>query len=178
MRIVRSCRGCAGVGNIEETRRYRVTLPPGTRDGDLRLIAGQGEPGQLGGRPGDLEVRVKVAPHPVLRQQGHDLLVNLPLGLAAAALGGTVEVPTIDGRVRMKIPAGTQSGRLFRLRGMGVPRASGRGDQIVQVEVETPVELDESLRERLLAFVEGCSGDNEPLQRAFWERVEAAEAEE
>jgi molecular chaperone DnaJ len=118
-----------------------VRVPPGVRDGAKIRLAGRGEPGPAGGHPGDLFVRVGVRPHTFFGRKGADLTVDLPLSYPEAALGANVQVPTLDGLVTMKVPAGTPSGKTFRLKGKGAPRRGGRGDLLVTVGVEVPQKL-------------------------------------
>ncbi len=132
-------------------REFSVVVPPGTREGAIKMMRGEGEPGQGGAAPGDLHVIVRVKDHPLFRREGHDVLCDVPLTMPQAALGAVLEVPTIDGPVKMRIPEGTQTGRVFRIRGRGVPRSAGknapRGDQLVKVIVRTPAELTPRQRE-------------------------------
>ncbi len=134
-------------------REFSVVVPPGTREGAIKMLRGEGEPGQGGATAGDLHVIVRVKAHPVFKREGHDVLCELPLTVPQAALGAVLEVPTIDGTVKMRIPEGTQTGRVFRIRGRGVPRSVGknapRGDQLVKVQVRTPVDLTPRQRELL-----------------------------
>jgi molecular chaperone DnaJ len=135
------------------SREFSVVVPQGTREGAIKMLRGEGEPGVGGAPPGDLHVIVRVKEHPVFRREGHDVLCDLPLTVPQAALGAVLEVPTIDGTVKMRIPEGTQTGRVFRIRGRGVPRSAGksaaRGDQLVKVQVRTPVDLTPRQRELL-----------------------------
>ncbi|MCA9664688.1 MAG: J domain-containing protein [Myxococcales bacterium] len=166
--IHKACSRCRGVGTVEATRAYVVTLPPGVHDGDVRLVRGQGEPGLYGGRTGDLVVKVRVESHPMLEVEGENVTIDVPVSFAQAALGATVDVPTLYGDVRMKVPPGTQSGRLFRLRGKGLPAGIGRrGDQIVRVVVETPVDLGAEQRALLHAFGQSCTDAMHPRREAF-----------
>ncbi|MBE7447859.1 MAG: DnaJ domain-containing protein [Kofleriaceae bacterium] len=133
------------------SREFSVVIPPGTREGAIKMLRGEGEPGQGGAPAGDLHVIVRVKDHPLFRREGHDVLCDVPLTMPQAALGAVLEVPTIDGPVKMRIPEGTQTGRVFRIRGRGVPRSAGknapRGDQLVKVVVRTPGELTPRQRE-------------------------------
>jgi molecular chaperone DnaJ len=135
------------------TREFSVVVPPGTREGAIKMMRGEGEPGLGGAAPGDLHVIVRVKDHPLFRREGHDVLCDVPLTVPQAALGAVLEVPTIDGPVKMRIPEGTQTGRVFRIRGRGVPRSAGknapRGDQLVKVIVRTPTDLTPRQRELL-----------------------------
>jgi len=169
--VVAACKRCGGVGMVEEQRSRDIKLPPGVRDGDVKVVQARGEPGIHGGKPGDLQVRVKVQRDPLLRRRGTEVLVHVPVSLKVVMLGGSVEVPTLDGTVRMKIPPGTQPGRTFRLRGKGMPRGSSRGDQLVTVDPEVPVGLGASQVPALEAFVAQLTDDMQPRQRGFRERM-------
>jgi molecular chaperone DnaJ len=150
--VAEACPSCRGSGQVEQQRDFVVNLPPGSEDGSTRRLPGQGEPGRLGGGSGDLTVLLRVLPHPLLKREGALLTCELPISLAAATLGAEVEIPTLEGRAEMKIPPGTQSGAVFRLRGKGIPQAtkpSQRGDLHVKVVVETPQGLSDGQREAL-----------------------------
>lgn len=142
------CQACGGRGTRRQPRSFQVRLPPGTDAGAERVLQGEGEPGRFGGAAGDLRVTVNVTPHPWLRREGDEILCEVPLSPAEAALGAKVPVPTVDGLVHVDVPPGVRSGTKLRLRGKGVPRSArssrreggeGRGDQLVMVVVETPV---------------------------------------
>jgi molecular chaperone DnaJ len=144
------CGVCEGAGLVDKRRAFDVSIPPGTVSGSTHRLAGQGSPGRRGGPAGDLHVVVRVKPHPFFTREGDVLLIELPLTFSEAALGGEVDVPVLDGVVRMKIPEGTQSGSVFRLRGKGIPRSTGgRGDCHVRTIVETPVGLPAEARDLL-----------------------------
>jgi molecular chaperone DnaJ len=170
------CKTCDGSGLVEKRRAFDVVIPPRTLSGSMQRVAGQGSPGRRGGAAGDLHVVVRVRPHAYYAAEGETLIVQVPLSISEAALGSEVDVPVLDGTVRMKIPAGTQSGSVFRVRGKGIPRASGgRGDCHVRVTVETPVELGVEARE-LLARLESAAGAvATPMRRTFRAQVAAAE---
>jgi molecular chaperone DnaJ len=149
-RIVETpCPTCRGSGTQRRVRSFQVKIPAGVKDGARIRLAGRGEPGPAGGQPGDLYVKVRVEPHAIFRRSGSDLLVDLPLTFAEAALGSNVQVPTLNGPVRMKVPAGTQNGRTFRLKGKGAPKRGGRGDLLVTVNVEVPRKLSKQEKELL-----------------------------
>jgi len=138
-RVVQTpCPTCRGSGSQRRARSFQVRIPPGVRDGAKIRLAGRGEPGPAGGQAGDLFVRVAVRPHAFFGRRGADLTLDLPLTYPEAALGANVQVPTLDGPVTMKVPAGTPSGKTFRLKGKGAPRRGGRGDLLVTVGVEVP----------------------------------------
>lgn len=149
--ITDPCPKCHGQGRVEERRNLSVKVPPGVDNGDRIRLAGEGEAGPLGGPSGDLYVEISVRPHTLFTREGADLLCAVPVSFLTAALGGEVKVPTLDGRVILKIPPETQSGRLLRLRSKGVKPVRGgtRGDLLCRIEVETPVSLSREQKELL-----------------------------
>jgi molecular chaperone DnaJ len=147
--VERPCSTCHGSGAERRTRRLQVKVPPGVKDGSRIRLPGRGEPGPNGGAPGDLFVRVKVGAHAVFGRRGDDLTVELPISYSEAALGANVEVPTLNGPVKLKVPAGTPSGKTFRIRGRGAPKRSGHGDLLVTVNVDVPGKLSREERQLL-----------------------------
>jgi molecular chaperone DnaJ len=144
------CETCRGTGGTRRTRELKVKVPAGIDDGARIRLAGRGEAGPPGGRPGDLYVLVRVRPHRIFGRQGPNLTLRLPVTYTEAALGAQVEVPTLNGSVKLKVPAGTASGRTFRVRGKGAPRAGGgKGDLLVTVEVQVPSKLSREERDLL-----------------------------
>lgn len=154
------CATCGGAGKTRGNKTISVKVPAGVDNGDRIRLAGEGEPGQAGGPPGDLYVNVVVKPHPIFTRDDTDLHCEVPIDFVQAALGGELEVPTLEGRVMLKIPPETQSGKMFRLRGKGVRsvRGGGIGDLICRVSVETPVNLSKQQKELLRKFGESMSG--------------------
>ncbi len=152
--ITDPCATCGGQGWVREHKTLSVKIPAGVDTGDRVRLAGEGEPGERGGPPGDLYVEVSVREHPIFTRDGTHLYCEVPISFTAAALGGDLEVPTLDGRVTLKVPAETQTGKLFRLRGKGVRsvRGGGVGDLVCRVVVETPVNLSRKQKELLQAF--------------------------
>jgi len=150
----KACEPCAGSGH--ETRSETVTarIPAGVADGDRLRVPSKGNSGQHGGQPGDLYVTVKVAPHPVFRREGDDLHMAVPIAIHEAALGAKIDLRTLDGGARLRVPPGTQSGQRFRLRERGAPstRNGQRGDLIVEVRIVLPKLLDERSKELLREF--------------------------
>ncbi len=143
-----------------EGRRVTARIPPGVRDGQRIRLRGKGRPGDGGGPAGDLVITVRVEPHPVFALDGRDLRVTVPVTFAEAALGAQVDVPTLDGgTVRVKVPAGTPSGRTLRVRGRGVETAQGKGDLLVTVQVAVPQRLSDAARDAVRAFDEATPGD-------------------
>jgi molecular chaperone DnaJ len=143
------CPTCHGTGAERRTRTVRVKIPAGVRDGARIKVAGKGEPGTAGAGAGDLYVRVAVDGHAVFGRKGHDLTVSLPVTFTEAALGAQVQVPTLDGPVTLKVPAGTPGGKTFRVKGKGAPRKGGHGDLLVTVDVDVPKKLTKE-QKRLL----------------------------
>ena len=149
-RIVQTpCPTCGGTGSRRRTRSFQVRIPAGVRDGARIRLAGRGEPGPAGGQPGDLYVQVRVQPHAFFGRSGHDLTLELPVTYAEAALGAEVRVPTLNGPVTMKVPAGTPNGKTFRLKGKGAPKRGGHGDLLVTTRIEVPRKLSKPAKELL-----------------------------
>jgi molecular chaperone DnaJ len=156
------CPDCRGTGVTTQTRTITVKIPAGVADGQRIRLGGKGVPGQGGGPAGDLYVRVHVRAHELFGRKGDDLTLALPVTFPEAALGTTVRVPTMDGAVTLKIPAGTTSGRTFRVRGRGVPKKSGAGDLLVTVEVAVPVTLPAEAKEALEKYAAAQPDDPRP----------------
>lgn len=153
------CATCHGSGKTQETKTLSVKVPPGVDNGDRIRLSGEGEAGDRGAPPGDLYVQVSVKEHPLFHREDNNLYCEVPISFVMAALGGTLEVPTLDGRVNLKIPAETQSGKLFKLRGKGVKSVRGGavGDLLCRVMVETPVNLNSKQKELLQEFEKSVS---------------------
>ncbi|ACO80418.1 chaperone protein DnaJ [Azotobacter vinelandii CA] len=166
--IADPCPDCHGQGRVEEHKTLSVKVPAGVDSGDRIRLAGEGEAGTLGGPPGDLYVVVSVREHPIFQRDGKHLYCEVPISFADAALGGELEVPTLDGRVKLKIPEGTQTGKLFRLRGKGVApvRGGAAGDLMCRVVVETPVNLSKRQRELLEEFRGSLQGNSSHSPKA------------
>ncbi|NCC27134.1 MAG: molecular chaperone DnaJ [Gammaproteobacteria bacterium] len=152
--IEEACSHCRGRGRIQEEKTLSVRVPAGVDTGDRIRLAGEGERGEHGGPPGDLYVQIQVKAHPIFTREDSHLHCDVPIGFVTAALGGELEVPTLDGKVMLKIPAGTQTGKMFRVRGKGVKPVRGGviGDLICRVTVETPVNLTERQKDLLREF--------------------------
>jgi molecular chaperone DnaJ len=158
-RIVETpCTKCGGSGAERRTRTLQVKIPAGVRNGARIRLAGKGEPGVAGGPAGDLYVKVVVKPHTVFGRRGDDLTVELPITYAEATLGANVEVPTLNGPVTLKVPAGTPSGKTFRVKGRGAPRKGGRGDLLAKVRVDVPNKVSREERELLRKLGEVSKG--------------------
>lgn len=148
------CKACGGTGSVRKKKRISITIPAGIDDGQAVSLRGQGNSGKNGGPAGDLIVGVQIKPHPQFRRDGTTVLYEQPISFFQAAMGAELEIPTIDGKVKYTLPAGTQTGTTFRLRGKGIPelRGRGRGDQFVTVKVQVPTSLTGEQREALNAF--------------------------
>ena len=172
--VVEACPSCRGSGQVEQQREFVVNIPAGCEDGMTRRLAGQGEPGRQGGNSGDLTVLLRIKPHPLIRREGALLHCDVPVTVFEAALGTEILVPTIDGKVEMKVPAGTASGSVFRLRGKGILSPSGqRGDLHVRVVVETPKALDGATRTLLSQLAARLPATAHPLKAQFQAAVDA-----
>ncbi len=173
--IEKPCLSCQGEGRVEKTSRVKIKIPAGI-DSDSRLRStGGGEAGLRGGPAGDLYVVVHIREHEVFTRNGMDLSCEVPIPFSTAALGGEIRVPTLEGAVNLKIPAGTQSGSTFRIRGLGMPALQGtaKGDIMTYVQVEVPTRLNTKQREALQNFAELCGEDNNPIHKNFYERVKS-----
>lgn len=167
------CKNCGGHGRIEKDRALSVNIPAGVETGTRIRLAGEGEAGLRGGPTGDLYIFIEVKDHPIFQRDGVNLYCRVPISFATAALGGEVEVPTIDGGMsRVKVPAGSQTGKQMRLRAKGMPalRGSGSGDMLIEMSVETPVNLTSRQKELLREF-EGLSEENNPEGKTFFSKV-------
>jgi molecular chaperone DnaJ len=171
--IKNPCRACGGAGRIEKERALSVNIPAGVETGTRIRLAGEGEAGLRGGPTGDLYIFIEVKDHPIFQRDGVHLFCRVPVSITAAALGGEVEVPTIDGgKSRVKVPAGSQTGKQMRLRAKGMPalRGGGSGDMLIELAVETPVNLTGRQKELLREF-EKLSEDNNPEGSSFFSKV-------
>ncbi|MBI4394837.1 MAG: molecular chaperone DnaJ [Candidatus Omnitrophica bacterium] len=168
--ITKPCRECYGSGRVRKMRKLSVKIPAGIDDGSQLKVSGEGEAGERGGARGNLYVYVSVKPHPVFERSGRDLFLEARIGIHQAALGTQIEVPTLDGKVRLKIPPGTQSGKVFRIKGKGVPdlRGYGMGDELVRVNVEIPERLSPEEKKLLEEF--GKLRDGTGQEKSFFSR--------
>ena len=172
--IADPCGECDGAGRTTTQRTLSVTIPPGVEDGTRIRLAAEGEAGLRGGPAGDLYIFLSIASHELFQRDGADLFCSVPISMTTAAIGGEIEVPTVEGgRTRVKIPEGTQTGKQFRLRGKGMPvlRSRQTGDLYVQVTVETPVSLSRKQKQLLSEFEKASSARNSPQSSGFFTRV-------
>ncbi len=167
------CTACGGEGRAEASSRIKLHIPAGIASGSRIRSSGDGEAGIRGGPPGDLYVVVHVREHEIFERDDNDLFCEVPIPFAKAALGGELEVPTLEGRAQIKIPAGTQNGTVFRLRDRGVPflNSSRKGDLHVQVQVEVPTKLNADQRAKLADFADSIGEKNSPLHESFFEKA-------
>ncbi len=163
------CKQCRGEGRVQKRKRIQVHLPAGVDTGSRLRVAGEGEAGTHSGPSGDLYVVVHVKEHDVFKREGNDLFCDVPIPFDVAALGGALKVPTVGGPAELKVPAGSQNGTVFRLRGKGIPslRGYGRGDQHVRIQVEVPTSLSAEQKSQLRDFAKLCDERVYPKIRAF-----------
>ncbi|GIU40202.1 molecular chaperone DnaJ [Shewanella colwelliana] len=170
------CNKCHGEGRVEKSKTLSVKIPAGVDTGDRIRLSGEGEAGEFGAPPGDLYVQVTVREHAIFVRDGNNLYCEVPISFSTAALGGEIEVPTLDGKVNLKIPSETQTGRMFRLRGKGVKsvRSHAVGDLLCKVVMETPVNLSDKQKELLREFdntLTGASKKHSPKAEGFFDGV-------
>ena len=171
--IKNKCRACGGTGHVKKQRTVKGKVPAGVDQGSRVRLSGQGEAGTRGGGYGDLYLYIFIKPHKFFNRQGSDVIVEVPISFVQAALGDTVRVPTLDGPVDLKIPAGIQSGKVLRMKGRGIPflRGSGRGDQHVRIKVLTPQNLSDRQKELLKEFGAQSGDKVNPEQKSFKEKL-------
>jgi len=174
-KIIRNpCKSCRGSGLTQKERVLNVDVPAGVEEGTRIRLSGEGAAGVNGGPPGDLYIFLSIAEHPIFQRDGHDLHCRVPVSFVTAALGGAIEVPTLDGgRAKVSVPEGTQPGRQFRLRGKGMPvlRSAQRGDLYVELAVETPVKLTKRQKELLREFEAEGEAGSQPEAEGFLNRI-------
>jgi molecular chaperone DnaJ len=175
--IEKPCRACRGEGRVDVPRTLSVEVPPGVDNGTRIRLSGKGEAGPFGAPAGDLYIFLHVRRHAVFKREGTTLVTRCPISFTTAALGGSVDIPGLDGaRHAIEIPAGIQSGKQLRKRGAGMPVLQGRGhgDLVVEVSVETPTKLSAKQKELLRAFQDTETGDECPQSKGFFERLKSA----
>lgn len=174
--IDKPCPRCHGRGKVRQQRRVHIRIPAGVDDGYSLRLSGEGEPGERGGPPGDLYIRIHVKPHKIFRREGRNVVMEVPISFPQAALGDEIEVPTLDGKAKLKIPAGTQTGTVFRLKGKGIPdlHGRGRGDQLVTVRIVVPTRLTEKQKELLRQFARESGENPTGVNKNFFEKMKDA----
>ncbi|MBW2451198.1 MAG: molecular chaperone DnaJ, partial [Deltaproteobacteria bacterium] len=172
-KVVDPCSNCHGTGLVRSKKNISLKIPAGIETGNRLKLTGEGEPGSQGGPPGDLYVVISVKDHPIFQREGNNVLCELPVSITQAALGCELEVPTLEGKVKLKIPAGTQSGKVFKLADKGIPvlQGYGRGDQLVVARVETPTKLTARQKELLEEFAREAGEDIHPMGTSFFDKV-------
>ncbi len=167
------CPACGGRGRVKIKRNIKVKIPAGVDSGSRLRIHGEGEAGEKGGRHGDLYILIHVRAHDIFERHGADIYCEVPIGFSTAVFGGDIEVPTIEGKVMMKIPAGTQAGRVLRLRNKGVAHLhdNSRGDQLVKVQIDVPTDLTAEQKKALKEYARVSGEDSGPLHRSFIEKM-------
>ena len=171
--IEKPCKRCNGAGRKEKTSKIRLRIPPGVDTGARIRSTGKGETGLRGGTPGDLYVVIHVKDHEIFEREGDDLICEVPVSFVHATLGAEIEVPTLSGKATIRIPAGTQPGTIFRLRGKGVKNVKGYGwgDLHVRVLVEVPTRLNSEQKEKLESFAQSCDASVNPISHGFFEKA-------
>ena len=171
--IEKPCQKCRGDGRIEKLSRINLKIPAGIREGTRLRSLNNGEAGINGGPPGDLYVVIHIKEHKIFQREGDDLYCEVPIPFWVATLGGEIDVPTLQGRAHLKVPAGTQSGQMFKLRGKGIINVNGRshGDLFARLIVEVPSRLDAEQRRKLEEFAALCGDENTPMRKSFFERA-------
>ena len=168
--VANPCPKCAGVGRIRDNQKLEIKIPAGVDNGSVLRLMSKGEHGRKGGPPGDLYIHINVNPDQFFKREMRDIILNIPITCMEAILGAEIKVPTIEGNVKMKIPPGTQNGKVFRIRGKGVPdpRRGGRGDQLVRVFVEIPVNLNRQQKKTLDDISRNISGNSYPEKEDYF----------
>lgn len=171
--IEKHCSVCNGSGKVRKKKKIKINIPAGVDNGSIINVAGEGAPGEKGGPPGDLYVVLTVEPHTLFEREGNDIVCEVPITFVQATLGDTIEVPTLEGKVKHKIPEGTQSGTVFRMKGKGVtnPRGFGKGDQYVKVVIETPKNLSDEQKDLLRKFAAAGNEDSHEQRKSFFGKV-------
>jgi molecular chaperone DnaJ len=171
--IEKPCRQCGGEGRVEKSSRVKLKVPAGIADGSRLRSSRNGEAGIRGGPHGDLYVVVHIQEHKIFQREDDHLYCEVPIPFSVAALGGEVDVPTLEGKAQLKVPAGTQSGQMFKLRGKGIMNVNGRerGDLLARLLVEVPTRLNSEQRQKIEEFAALCGEENTPLRKSFFERA-------
>lgn len=171
--ITNPCPDCRGQGRVEKSTRIKLRIPAGIGEGSRLRSSGNGDAGFRGGPAGDLYVVIHIKKHELFERDGNDLFCEIPVNYSRMTLGGELIVPTLEGKATLKLPAGTQSGTVFRLRGKGMPilNRGSKGDLMVTVQVEVPTNLNSEQKEKLKAFADSCGEENSPMSESFFEKA-------
>jgi molecular chaperone DnaJ len=167
------CKACRGNGRREKTSRIKLRIPAGVDTGARLRSSGNGEAGWRGGPAGDLYVFIHVRPHEIFQRDGDDLVCDVPVSFVQATLGTEIDVPTLTGKASLKLPAGTQPGTVFRLKGKGVKNIQGygHGDLHVRINIEVPTQLSAAQRTKLEEFAQLCNGNESPISQSFFDKA-------
>ena len=171
--ISEPCKECRGKGTVKRNKKLKVKIPAGVDNGSRLRVSGEGEAGAKGGPSGDLYVYLYVKPHKFFERDGTTVLCEVPINIVQATLGADIKVPTLDGQVTMKVPEGTQPGKILRLKGKGIPslRGSGRGDQLVRIKVVVPTKLSDKQKDALRKFADISKDNINPEEKSFMDKV-------
>jgi molecular chaperone DnaJ len=171
--ITKPCKKCRGTGRVAKKRVVSIKVPAGVHEGQAVRVSSEGEPGRRGGARGDLYCYVRIKPHDFLQREGSDLIAIVPISFTQAALGATITVPSLNGTRELKIPAGTQYGSIFRIKGKGLPdmRTRRTGDQLVQITIETPAKLNSKQEELLREFAKTENNNVCPQSESFFKKL-------
>ncbi|WP_290771181.1 molecular chaperone DnaJ [Anaerofustis sp.] len=172
-KIVKPCPKCHGEGNVKKQRTLSIRIPAGVDTGSVLPLRGEGEAGKNGGPNGDVYIYISVRPHAIFTREDNDIYCEIPITFVQAALGDSIMVPTVDGKVKLKIPEGTQSGQVFKLKGKGVqnPNGFGKGNEYVEIKVEVPKNLTEKQKSKLREFGDMSNDKNHEQSKSFWDKV-------
>jgi molecular chaperone DnaJ len=168
--VQHACSSCRGSGLVAGSETLKISIPPGVEPGATKLVSGAGNKPRPDKSPGDLEITVNVKAHPFFRREGDDVVCTVPVTFVHAALGGEIDVPTLDGKGKLKVPSGTQPGTMLRIRGKGIPHRGGmggRGDQRVEVAIEVPTRLTDRQRSLLEELAKELGEDVQPERKSF-----------
>jgi molecular chaperone DnaJ len=174
--IEEPCRKCHGTGRVRGTTKIKVKIPAGIDDGQTISLRNEGEPGLRGGPNGDLFVTIRVKEHSLFKRKGYDIICDIPITFVQGALGGELEVPSLDGKIKYTIPEGTQTGSIFRIKGKGIPElhGSGRGDMYIRVNIEVPIRLNEKQKSLLREFAEISGDECHEQRKGFFDKMTEA----
>lgn len=172
-KIVKPCPKCHGEGSVKKQRTLSIRIPAGVDTGSVLPLRGEGEAGKNGGPNGDVYIYISVRPHAIFTREDNDIYCEIPITFVQAALGDSIMVPTVDGKVKLKIPEGTQSGQVFKLKGKGVqnPNGFGKGNEYVEIKVEVPKNLTEKQKSKLREFGDMSNDKNHEQSKSFWDKV-------
>ncbi|HBI74024.1 MAG TPA: molecular chaperone DnaJ, partial [Lachnospiraceae bacterium] len=171
--ITQPCESCRGKGRISKNSRISINIPAGIDEGQTISLRGEGEPGLRGGPSGDLYVTIHIRPHSVFKREGYDVVCDVPISFAQAALGAEIDIPTLDGLLKYNIPEGTQTGTVFKLKGKGIKhlRSGIRGDEYIRVNVEVPVKMPQKQKELLRQFAEASGDEGLEQKKGFFKKM-------